>query len=76
MGLFDNLFSRKEKVETFPEFVLGVEDIFKLKNSTDLVIVGRVKGTVKPGDCIFSQIDRCREMPRMMNRFRGRRWIV
>jgi len=28
MGLFDNLFSRKEKVETFPEFVLGVEDIF------------------------------------------------
>ena len=53
MGLFDNLFSRKEKVETFPEFVLGVEDIFKLKNSTDLVVVGRVKGTVKPGAAVY-----------------------
>lgn len=36
MGLFDNLFSRKEKVETFPEFVLGVEDIFKIHSDRGL----------------------------------------
>ena len=49
MGLFDNLFSRKEKVESFPEFVLGVEDIFKLKNKIlqkyNICITGKLKNT-------------------------------
>lgn len=34
-------------------FVYGVHDTFKLQNSNDLVVVGRVKGTVNPGMAVY-----------------------
>jgi hypothetical protein len=34
-------------------FVYGVHDTFKLLNSNDLVVVGRVKGTVNPGMAVY-----------------------
>ena len=34
-------------------FVYGVQDIIKLPNSNDLVVVGRVKGTVNPGMAVY-----------------------
>lgn len=34
-------------------FVYGVQDTFKLLNSNDLVVVGRVKGTVYPGMAVY-----------------------
>ncbi len=34
-------------------FVYGVQDTFKLLNSNDLVVVGRVKGTVNPGMAVY-----------------------
>ncbi len=34
-------------------FVYGVQDSFKLLNSNDLVVVGRVKGTVYPGMAVY-----------------------
>ena len=34
-------------------FVYGVEDVFRLKDSNDLVVVGIVKGTVKPGMAVY-----------------------
>lgn len=40
-------FWKKKKSES--EFYIGVEDTFRLKNSADLVIVGKVHGTVTPG---------------------------
>lgn len=36
-----------------PSFVFGVNDTFKLLNSTDLVVVGRVTGTVHPGAAVY-----------------------
>ena len=60
MGLFNNLFSKKkeeqksEKEDATPrDFVLGVRDTFKLKESDDLVVVGQLKGTVKVGDAVY-----------------------
>jgi hypothetical protein len=37
-------------------FVYGVHDTFKLLNSNDLVVVGRVKGTVYPGMAVYVSI--------------------
>lgn len=34
-------------------FVFGVQDTFKLLDSYDLVVVGRVKGTVNPGMAVY-----------------------
>jgi len=34
-------------------FVFGVQDTFKLLNSNDLVVIVRVKGTVKPGMAVY-----------------------
>lgn len=34
-------------------FVYGVEDVFKLRDSDDLVVVGYVRGTVKPGMAVY-----------------------
>ncbi|MBR1622361.1 MAG: hypothetical protein IJ675_00405 [Pseudobutyrivibrio sp.] len=57
MGLFENIFGKKEnKVEKHSEFVMGVEDIFHLKDSKELVVVGRLKGTVRPGDAVLVEI--------------------
>ena len=48
MGLFDFLF-RKKKQD--PSFTLGVVNIFKEEdNSSDIMIMGFVKGTIKVGD--------------------------
>lgn len=35
------------------EFVYGVEETFKLKEGDDLIVVGRVKGTVRTGDAVY-----------------------
>ena len=48
MGLFDFLFGKKKPD---PSFTLGAVNIFKEEdNSSDLMIVGFVKGTIKVGD--------------------------
>lgn len=41
--------------QTPPEesFVYGVEDVFKLRDCDDLVVVGFVRGTVKPGMAVY-----------------------
>lgn len=63
MGLKD-LFSRKEekrvqnKVESnvqenTQDMVLGVLDTFQLLNTDDLVVIGKVKGTIHVGDAVY-----------------------
>ncbi len=48
MGLFDFLFGKKKQA---PSFALGVVIFFKGEdNSSDLMVVGFVKGTIKVGD--------------------------
>ena len=48
MGLFDFLFGKKKQD---PSFTLGVVNIFKEEdNSSDIMIMGFVKGTIKVGD--------------------------
>lgn len=43
-----------EKIEIKDgEFVYGVNDIFELADSEDIVSVGKVKGTIRPGDKIY-----------------------
>ncbi|MBP5266137.1 MAG: hypothetical protein J6Z06_04865, partial [Lachnospiraceae bacterium] len=50
MGFFDQLFKKNTSTSgVTPNFVFGVEDTFQLKNSDDLIVVGRVKGMVVPG---------------------------
>ena len=47
MGLFDFLFGKKKQD---PSFTLGVVNIFKEEdNSSDIMIMGFVKGTIKSG---------------------------
>ena len=50
MGLLDNLFKKKDAPANGAggEFVLGIEDTFRLKDSNDIVVVGLLKGTVVP----------------------------
>ncbi len=63
MSIFDK-FKKKEtepqtetkatpEVPTKESFVYGVEDVFRLKDSDDIVVVGFVKGTVKPGMAVY-----------------------
>ena len=35
------------------EFVMGVEDTFRLKDSEDLLVAGRIKGTVCKGAAVY-----------------------
>ena len=51
----DQKMEPKEVVQTPPEecFVYGVEDVFKLKDCDDLVVVGIVRGTVKSGMAVY-----------------------
>lgn len=60
MRLLNNLFGKKkeeqnveDKDNTPIDFVLGVRDTFKLKQSEDLVVVGPLKGTVRVGDSVY-----------------------
>lgn len=50
-------FKNKEKKEpqktTTNSFVLGVMDVFALKNAEDMVVVGKVKGTVNTGMAVY-----------------------
>lgn len=47
------LFFGKKKNEVVENFVMGVEDTFKLINSDDIIAVGKVKGKVKVGSAIY-----------------------
>ncbi len=47
-----NASSAKQKLIT-GSFVYGVHDVFKILNSNDLLVVGRVKGTVNPGMAVY-----------------------
>ena len=54
MGLFGKLFgsTNTEQATEQParcSFTFGVEDVFRLKDTEDLVVVGAVKGTIRPG---------------------------
>lgn len=42
----------KEKTEN-PSFLLGVQDVFGLKESEDMVVVGRLEGRVCTGDAVY-----------------------
>ena len=67
MGIFDKLVKKnsapneepKAKPQALPQakqeesFVYGVEDVFHLKDTDDLVVVGIVRGTVKPGMAVY-----------------------
>ena len=56
MGVFGKLFGKKDNdgsVETPSGGTYIVEDIFKLNNSTDLVVVGKIRGTIKQGDKVY-----------------------
>ena len=50
MGLFGN---KAEKPGEQREFYMGIEDCFHLQDSTDMLVVGRVRGTIKPGDAVY-----------------------
>jgi hypothetical protein len=49
----DNINTADNTRQDIPEFVFGVEDTFRLQNSNDLVVVGRVKGTVVSGTAVY-----------------------
>lgn len=51
MGL-KNFFHKETKKKTY-SFVLGVLDTFQLLNTDDLVVTGRVKGTIRVGDAVY-----------------------
>lgn len=60
MGFLSNIFGTKKTIENsveataeLPGFVLGVEDTFALKDSEDLVVVGKVKGTVHIDEAVY-----------------------
>ena len=67
MGIFDKLVKKntapnkapKAEPQASPQatqeesFVYGVEDVFHLKDTDDLVVVGIVRGTVKPGMAVY-----------------------
>lgn len=58
MSLKDMLFHKKkekakESQEKTHSFVLGVLDTFQLLNTDDVVVTGRVKGTVCEGDAVY-----------------------
>ncbi len=67
MGIFDKLIKKntvpnaeaKADPQASPQtsqeesFVYGVEDVFHLKDTDDLVVVGIVRGTVKPGMAVY-----------------------
>lgn len=60
MGIFDKLLKKntesKAEASEMPQeesFVYGVEDIFNLTCSDDVVVVGIAKGTVKPGMAVY-----------------------
>ncbi|MDY4252297.1 MULTISPECIES: SseB family protein [unclassified Clostridium] len=60
MGLINNLFGRKQEEQKVKKnddiptnFVLGVHDTFKLKESNDLIVVGPLKGTTRVGDAVY-----------------------
>ena len=56
MGIFDKFSKKgneKETAQRDEAFVFGVEDIFPLKDSEDVLAVGMVKGTVKQGMAVY-----------------------
>lgn len=66
MGIFDKLIKKNTTQNPEPQtawespqkpqeesFVYGVEDVFHLKDTDDLVVVGIVRGTVKPGMAVY-----------------------
>ena len=67
MGIFDKLIKKntapnpepKAEPQATPQtsqeesFVYGVEDVFHLKDTEDLVVVGIARGTVKPGMAVY-----------------------
>ena len=67
MGIFDKLIKKNTALNTEPKaepqatpqatqeesFVYGVEDVFHLKDTDDLVVVGIARGTVKPGMAVY-----------------------
>ncbi|MBF0778900.1 hypothetical protein [Streptococcus cuniculi] len=58
MGLFDFLKKNKEQQQPAAQehsSVFGVEDIFNLKRSGDLVVVGEVKGQIRVGDTLWAR---------------------
>lgn len=44
---------RDDLVKSVEEFVLGIEDKFELKEGNDIVVVGKVRGTVNVGDAVY-----------------------
>lgn len=56
MGILGKLFGREEdnsSVQNPSGGIYLIEDTFRLKNPRDLVVVGRIKGTVRAGDKVF-----------------------
>lgn len=41
------------KKDELTQFTMGVDDSFKLKNSKDIVVTGKLNGTVKEGDAVY-----------------------
>ena len=48
MGFLDSMFQSKPQ-----EFVMGVQDKFGQEGTRDLVVVGKVAGTVRKGDAVY-----------------------
>ena len=66
MGIFEKILKKNTTPNPEPQtalespqtqqeesFVYGVEDVFHLKDTDDLVVVGIVRGTVKPGMAVY-----------------------
>ena len=56
MGLFGKMFGKEDNNDSVQISSGGtyiVEDTFKLNNSSDLVVVGQIKGTVREGDSVY-----------------------
>lgn len=56
MGLLGKMFGKQEDNASAQPSSGGtylVEDVFELKNSLDLVVVGQIKGTVRVNDKIY-----------------------
>ena len=56
MGIFGKLFGKDENngpVQNPSGGSYVVEDTFKLNNSKDLVVVGKINGTVREGDSVY-----------------------
>lgn len=51
MGLFSK--KVKEQKRENSSFIIGVQDVFHLKDSQNLVVVGSLKGTVCVGDAVY-----------------------